>query len=133
MVFLSSPNPDPGTAPLPMRITQENKWRWHAYDGMVDYHIFKFRHEIPLERPRDHCVITEKDWPEWVDECNIETELIKRAEGEGYDEALVTAARERSKRISTPTSRCYHWNEEEQMRLQPDPKKRGRPPYFFDP
>lgn len=116
-----------------MRITGENKWRWHAYEGMVDYHIFKFRHEIPLKRPRDHCVISEKDWPEWLDECTIETEMIKRADGEAYNEALVTAARERLKRTSTPTSRCYSWDDEEQSRLQPDPKKRGRPLYFFDP
>lgn len=85
-----------------------------------------------MKRPRDHCVISENDWPEWRDECAIETEMIKRADGEAYDEALVTAARERSKRISTPTSRCYFWDEEEQSQLQPDPKKRGRPPYFFD-
>lgn len=133
MDFLLSPNPDPNRCPLPMRITEENKWRWHAYDGMVDHHIFKFRHEVPLVRHRDHCVITTKDWPEWRDQDTIEIELIKMVDGEAYDEALVAAARERLRRTATPTSRCYSWNEEEQSRLQPDPKKQGRPPYFFDP
>ncbi|KAH8768345.1 hypothetical protein F5883DRAFT_554419, partial [Diaporthe sp. PMI_573] len=49
VAFLLSPtsDTDPSRCPLPIRITRENKWRWHAYDGMVDYHIFKFRHEIP--------------------------------------------------------------------------------------
>lgn len=100
---------------------------------MVDYHIFKFRHEIPLVRPRERCVMTTKDWPESYDQETIETELIKKLEGEDYDESLVAAARERLKRTSTPTSRCYSWDDEEQSRLQPDPKKQGRPPYFFDP
>lgn len=118
-----------------MRITEENRWRWHGYDGMVDHHIYKFRHEIPRwPRPRDHCVITTNDWPEWRDQCTIEDEWINPLEGEAPpDKALVAASRERLRRTATPTSRCYHWDEEEQAKLQPDPKKRGRPPYFFDP
>ena len=134
--FLLSPtsDTDPSRCPLPIRITRENKWRWHAYDGMVDYHIFKFRHEIPKgARRRDHCVISIKDWPETYEQQTIENEGIKGLDGGACDEGLIAASLERLKRIATPTSRCYHWNDEEQSRLQPDPKKQGRPPYFFDP
>lgn len=132
--FISSPNPDPGRCPLPIRITQENRWRWHPYDGRVEHNIYKFRHEVPQgARDRDHCVITPVDWPEYIDQDTIEREMEKQLEGEDPDEDLIEACRERLKRTVTPTSRCYHWNEEEQSKLQPDPKKRGRPPYFFDP
>lgn len=126
---------NPSRCPLPVHITAENKWRWHPYDGMVDYHIYKFRHEIPTgARPRDHCDIGIKDWPEANEQQIIETEGIKSLEeDEVYDEGLVAACWDRLKRTATPTSRCYCWNDEEQSRLQPDPKKRGRPPYFFDP
>lgn len=135
MDFLLSPNldTDANRCPLPIRITEENKWRWHAYDGMVDYHIFKFRHEIPRVRPREDCVMTVQDWPEWRYKDTIETEQIKKLDGEAYDEALVAAARVNLRRTATPTSRCYSWDGEEMSRLQPDPKKQGRPPYFFDP
>ncbi|KAG8158653.1 hypothetical protein KVR01_011775 [Diaporthe batatas] len=133
--FILSPNPDHGRCPLPIRITKGNKWRWHPYDGMVKYHIYKFRHDVPEgARPRDHCVITTVDWPESADEDTILTQYERRLMGEGDpDEDLIRTCRERLKRTTTPTSRCYHWNEEEQAKLQPDPKKRGRPPYFFDP
>lgn len=100
---------------------------------MTEYHIFKFRHEIPQVRPRDHCVMSTKDWPEWRDQDTIESELMEKVHGEGYDEALVAVARERLKRTATPTSRCYAWDDEEMSRLQPELKKQGRPPYFFDP
>lgn len=136
--FLLSPSSSPQTAPprpcsLPISITQDNKWRWHAYDGMVDHHIFKFRHEIPRVRYRDHCVIKPTDWPEYEDQDTIEEEMMKEADGEAWDEALVAAARERMRQTCTPTSRCYAWEAEEMSRRQPDPKRQGRPPYFFDP
>lgn len=141
VAFLLSPtaDADPSRCPLPIRLTTENKWRWHAYEGMADYNIFKFRHEIPnppprLRRPRP-CpgVISMRDWPELHESQTIEQEAFKQLRRGVRDEDLIAACRERLKRISTPTSRCYHWDDEEQSRLQPDPKKRGRPPYFFDP
>lgn len=58
--------------------------------------------------------------------------MTKRADGEAYDEALMAAARERVRRTATPTSRCCSGEDEVMSKLQPDPKKRGRPPYFFD-
>lgn len=140
VAFLLSPttpttDTDPSHCPLPIYITRENKWRWRAYEGMVDYNIFKFRHEIPNGPPRrrNPCVISMKDWPELDEQQTIEQEGFKELRGGVCDEDLIAACRERLKRISTPTSRCYHWNDEEQSRLQPDPKKQGRPPYFFDP
>lgn len=136
--FLLSPSPSPqidtSLCPLPIRITLENKWRWHDYRGKADHHIFKFRHEIPREPPfRDHCVINPKDWPEYGDWALIEEETMKPLDGGVCDAVLVAAAMERMRQISTPTSRCYAWEEEEMARRQPDPKRRGRPPYFFDP
>lgn len=137
VAFLLSPTADTDSShcPLPMRITTENKWRWHAYYGMVDYNIFKFRHEIPNypRRRRVDCVVSIKDWPELREQQTIEQEWFRELRGGVRDEDLITACRERLKRISTPTSRCYYWDDEEQSRLQPDPKKQGRPPYFFDP
>lgn len=100
---------------------------------MVDFHIFKFRHEIPRERHRDHCVISTRDWPEYRYQDTIEEQMFERADGEAYDEALVADAQEMLRQMCTPTSRCYAWEDEEMSRRQPDPKKQGRPPYFFDP
>lgn len=138
VAFLLSPtaDTDPSHCPLPMHITTENKWRWHAYEGMADYNIFKFRHEIPnapSRRRHRHFVVTRRDWPELHEKQILEQEGFKKLRGGVCDEELMAACRERLKQISTPTSRCYYWNDEEQARLQPDPKKRGRPPYFFDP
>lgn len=137
VAFLLSPTADTDLSnhPLPIRITGENKWRWHAYYGMIDYHIFKFRHEIPNypRRRRDHCVVSIKDWPEVYERQTIDQEGLKPLRGLARDEGLVAACQDRLKRIATPTSRCYDWDDEEQSRLQPDPKKQGRPPYFFDP
>ncbi|KAG8158740.1 hypothetical protein KVR01_011183 [Diaporthe batatas] len=131
VAFLLSPtaDTDPSHCPLPIRIGFQNKWRWHHYEGMVDYNIFKFRHEVPNypRRRRRECVVCIKDWPE-LDEY----QTIWSHRGV-CDEDLIAACEERLKRIATPTSACYHWDDEEQSRLQPDPKKQGRPPYFFDP
>lgn len=133
----TSSEAEPSRCPLPILITQENKWRWHPYDGKVDYHIYKFRHEVPNgPKPRDHCDIDETDWPEVFEQQEIETEMDKKMDGEDCDEERIIAARERMKQIVTPTSRIHpkrFWNEEEMSRLQPDPKKQGRSPYFFDP
>lgn len=78
-------------------------------------------------------MINPKDWPEYGDWALIQEETMKPLDGGVFDEVLVAAATERMRQISTPTSRCYAWEEEEMARRQPDPKRRGRPPYFFDP
>lgn len=55
MAFLISPSPDStAQCPLPISVSLENKWRWDAYRGMTEHHIFKFRQEIPETRPRGH-------------------------------------------------------------------------------
>ncbi|KAG8167953.1 hypothetical protein KVR01_003642 [Diaporthe batatas] len=112
--FLLSPSPSPqadtSLYPLPVRITQENKWCWHRYRGKVDHNIYRFRHELPR-------------YPYQYGDCYlIEEEAMKPLDGGVCDEALVVAAMERMRQICTPASR-----------RQPDPKRRGRPPYFFDP
>lgn len=131
--FLLSLDPNTARCPLPINITEENRWRWHAYEGMADHHIFKYRHEIPQRRPRDHCSVTPEKWPELGDQQIIEDEMSKKAAGEPHDDALVTVTEDRLRRTTTPTSRVWHWDEDEIAKLQPDKKKQGRPPYFFDP
>lgn len=140
VAFLLSPtvDTDPSHYPFPIYITEDNKWRWDAYEGMAEYNIFKFRHEIrdpprrSLRRHHAKCVISVRDWPEYWEVSTIRQQGAKPSRGEARDEALVAACRERLKRIITPTTACGEWDDEEQSRLQPDPKKRGRPPYFFE-
>lgn len=100
---------------------------------MVDYNIFKFRHEIPLVRYREHCSVRPNDWPELEQRSIIKREMMKKAGGEAYDEELVASCVKTMRHTTTPTSRCYSWEDDEIAKLQPDPKKQGRPPYFFDP
>lgn len=57
---------------------------------------------------------------------------MKKAVGEPYDEDLVAASVKTLRQTTTPTSRCYSWEDGEVAKLQPDPRKQGRPSYFFD-
>lgn len=59
-------------------------------------------------------------------------EMRKKAAGEPYDEDAWGRWRVRS--VITPTSICSDVFESDfNKELQPDERKRGRPPYFFDP
>lgn len=53
--LLVSKSPDPALCPLPIEITLENKWRWEVYRGMAEYHIYKYRQEIPKPRRHTRC------------------------------------------------------------------------------
>ncbi|KAG8159655.1 hypothetical protein KVR01_010292 [Diaporthe batatas] len=129
--FLLSPDPDGTQAPLPIAITLANRWRWEPYEAMATYHIFRDRYERRLP-PREvywrpHGT-KGKDWPELA-----EVQLLRRA-AMGYERvapAEISAATDRLMQI-TPSSRYWYQVEAEVCRLQPDKKKQGRPPYFFD-
>ncbi|KAK7698341.1 hypothetical protein SLS64_012589 [Diaporthe eres] len=131
--YLLSPNPDHDHCPFPIEITLDNRWRWHPYDGMVKHHIFRNRHEIPEgRRPRRNDVFSANDWPERIEDINIRRELAKKEAGEPFDEVFLTAAMETNRQV-TPTSRLWDYHKKDIMELEPDVKRQGRPPYFFDP
>lgn len=60
----------------------------------------------------------------------LKEELRKKEAGEPCDEE---GARKRLAQVITPTSRYWGmFSEREMAEVQPDERKRGRPPYFFD-
>lgn len=131
--YLLSTSPDHNYCPFPIKITPDNRWRWHPYSGRVKHHIWRNRHQIPQgPRPRAHCVIKANDWPEIFEEIDIRRELAKKEAGEPFDEAFLAAAMETNRQV-TPTSRLWDYHKKTIMELEPDEKRQGRPPYFFDP
>ncbi|KAH8782652.1 hypothetical protein F5883DRAFT_130470 [Diaporthe sp. PMI_573] len=132
--FLLSPEPDLACSPLPISISKENRWRWNAYDALTEHHIFKNPYEIPIEETfrRYDCTFRPSDWPEMDDYEVGSLELRKKEAGQPYDEDLLKTTWERLARTITPTSRYWNELEGEIVRIQPDRKKQGRPPYFFD-
>ncbi|KAG6368778.1 hypothetical protein INS49_002992 [Diaporthe citri] len=128
-LFLSE-SPDYDRCPLPIEVTSENKWRWDAYDARTKYHIFKHRHDIPNgPRPRRKDVITDNTWPEVIDHYKL---AGQDPESGPYDEAENARARERIAVTISPNSRLWETFKDDIARLQPDEKRQGRPPYFFD-
>lgn len=135
MEFLLSDTPDSALpCPFPITITDENRWRWHAYDGMVQHQIFKYRHEILPKQPgpAGHTLRRPEDWPEVGDYEIAWEQRRKKATGQSYSETLYISLMDKIKRTITPTSRYWPEFEEEIIRMEPNEKKRGRPPYFFD-
>lgn len=98
---------------------------------MATYHIFRDRYERKLPprelHVRKHSVM-DRDWPEFA-----EVRLLRSAAmgDENIEEAEMSAAKERLRQI-TPSSPNWPQVEAEVCMLQPDKKKQGRPPYFFD-
>lgn len=60
----------------------------------------------------------------------LRAELRKKQAGEPCDE---DGARKKLVRVITPTSIYWDMFSKEIIEMQPDERKRGRPPYFFDP
>lgn len=131
--YLLSSNPNHDNCPFPVKISPENRWRWHPYDTRVKHHIFRNRYQI-LEgpRPREKHVVNAYDWPERIEEVKMRNELAKKDVGEPFDQAFLTAALETNRQI-TPTSLLWEYHKKEIMELEPGRKRQGRPPYFFDP
>lgn len=112
-----------------MEVTPDNKWRWDPYAARTEYHIFKYRHDIPNgPRPRRKDVITENTWPEIIDRNRLAEEF----EGSPSNGAAQNLARTRIAMSISPNSRLWEIFRKDIVRLQPDAKKQGRPPYFFD-
>lgn len=127
--FLLSESPDISHCPFPMEVTPDNKWRWDPYDARTKYHIFKHRHDIPKgSRPRRKDVVTPNTWPEIIDRNRLADEF----EGAAPDKAARDVARIRIAMTISPNSRLWEAFREDIVRLQPDVKRQGRPPYFFD-
>lgn len=99
---------------------------------MTNYNIFRNRYEIPQRsRGRPRCVISEHSWPDYTEACKRADEGAKQAAGEPYDEAFMAESEGRRLHIS-PTSMLWERLEDEIVEQEPDKKKQGRPPYFFD-
>lgn len=70
------------------------------------------------------------DWPENLEHQAAGSEMYKKNADEPYDEGAL----EKLARMITPTSGFWTMFEPEfHNGLQPDERKQGRPPYFFDP
>ncbi|KAK2611821.1 hypothetical protein N8I77_005144 [Diaporthe amygdali] len=83
--------------------------------------------KVATTSPTD--VITANNWPEIIDHSKIAEEEL----GEGpSDEAEKAKARERIAMTISPNSRLWETFREEIAKLQPEKKRQGRPPYFFD-
>lgn len=80
--FLLSDPKEGATCPLPIHGTNENRPRWHPYDALAKYHIF-----------RDKYIVRN-------------TEYIRREGGIVTDEEIA-AASARLKEV-TPSSPCWH-------------------------
>lgn len=107
--FLLSDPKEGATCPLPIHGTNENRPRWHPYDALAKYHIFrdKYERKLPMEPPRQGCTLVNADWPELGDEYIVRnTEYIRREGGIVTDEEIA-AASARLKEV-TPSSPCWH-------------------------
>lgn len=102
---------------------------------MTRYNIFRNRHDIPdrRSRGRGRQVIAEWSWPECAEEAELVEQAARRAAGEPYAfEASLLEVDSRRLQI-TPTSLLWDERKDEICEVEPDGKKQGRPPYFFDP
>lgn len=101
---------------------------------MMDHNIFRNKYDIPKERPqgRRRCVVSEISWPELTDDIEMREQEEKKAAGEPYDQASLLEC-ERKRLQITPTSMLWDECKDEIAEMEPDKRKQGRPPYFFDP
>lgn len=140
MDYLLLPEDDPAPlddeTPLPIVVTMDNKWRWDEYKGIVHHNITSALVEDPIAPPRHRKKSNHPhDWPE-MEECFTIIDSSNRSEESKCDSATelahVALAVERLMTTITPTSPFWSAFAAQMERIQPDPKKRGRPPYFFD-
>ncbi|KAF5017839.1 hypothetical protein F66182_10210 [Fusarium sp. NRRL 66182] len=106
--LLSSPDENI-SCPLPIHGTDSNRPRWHPYDALATYHIFRDKHErkLPPEPPRPGCVLVNADWPELADDYIVNNRDFVRSQGGVITDEQVTAALARLKEV-TPSSPCWH-------------------------
>ncbi|TVY68434.1 hypothetical protein Focb16_v002557 [Fusarium oxysporum f. sp. cubense] len=96
--------PAASRSPLPFTATSENRWRWHTWDAMARYHIFRDKYErsVKPNKPTG-CVKSAVDWPEIADELYLIGAMHDYWDGQRVDKNKVRAALERLQQI-TPSS-----------------------------
>ncbi|KAJ9416330.1 hypothetical protein QL093DRAFT_2593095 [Fusarium oxysporum] len=96
--------PAASRSPLPFTATSENRWRWHTWDAMARYHIFRDKYErsVKPDKPTG-CVKSAVDWPEIADELYLIGAMHDYWDGQRVDKNKVRAALERLQQI-TPSS-----------------------------
>ncbi|KAG8156868.1 hypothetical protein KVR01_013281 [Diaporthe batatas] len=133
--FLVSPDPDHSRCPIPIKVTPDNWWRWDPIPAMTEHNIFRNRYEVPDEhytRSRRQ-VITDLTWPESAEDAEAVERAARKAAGEPYDDLPSPLPGDTRWLQITPTSFLWDERKDAICALEPDKKKQGRPPYFFDP
>jgi hypothetical protein len=104
----AQPPIDGSNCPIPIYATLENRWRYHPWDSMTRFNIFRDRHERkPPSGPKPRrCVVDGVDWPEIIDEHRIMLLHYEALGGRPLDQAAVDRALEGLKQI-TPSSPCW--------------------------
>ncbi|KAF4440310.1 hypothetical protein FACUT_3531 [Fusarium acutatum] len=96
--------PTVSRSPLPFRATSENRWRWHSWDTIARYHIFRDKYERSV-RPTKPTggVKSSIDWPEIADELYLIGAMHDYWDSQPVDKDKVWEALEHLQQI-TPSS-----------------------------
>ncbi|KAF5708760.1 hypothetical protein FMUND_10435 [Fusarium mundagurra] len=96
--------PAASRSPLPFRATSENRWRWHSWDAIARYHIFRDKFERSVQpTKRTGCVKSSVDWPEIGDELYLVGAMHDYWDGRPVDKDKVREALEHLQQV-TPSS-----------------------------
>ncbi|KAH7220126.1 hypothetical protein BKA60DRAFT_457273 [Fusarium oxysporum] len=96
--------PAASRSPLPFTATSENRWRWHTWDAMARYHIFRDKYERSVQPTKPTgCVKSAVDWPEIADELYLIGAMHDYWNGQPIDKSKVRTALELLQQI-TPSS-----------------------------
>src|SRR6478735_6388660 len=104
--FLLGETKEPAASPssLPFTATSENRWRWHTWDAMAGYHIFRDKYERSVQPTKPTgCVKSAVDWPEIADELYLIGAMHEYWDGQPVDKSKVRTALELLQQI-TPSS-----------------------------
>jgi hypothetical protein len=110
--FLLGPEPaSDSVCPIPIRATNENRWRYDPWDSMTRFNIFRDRYERkpPVGEKPHRCVRPPADWPELGDEFMVILLQWEASQGKPVDQAEIDAAYERMRQI-TPSSPLWPRN-----------------------
>ncbi|KLO90767.1 uncharacterized protein LW93_062 [Fusarium fujikuroi] len=104
--FLLGDTEEPATSrsPLPFRATSENRWRWHNWDTITRYHIFRDKYERTVQPTKPvGGVKSSVDWPEIGDELYLIGAMQDYWDGQPVDKDKVREALEHLQQV-TPSS-----------------------------
>ncbi|KAF5630985.1 uncharacterized protein FTJAE_8065 [Fusarium tjaetaba] len=91
-------------SPLPFRATSENRWRWHSWDAITRYHIFRDKYERTVQPTKPTGgVKSSVDWPEIADELYLIGAMHDYWDGQPVDKDKVREALENLQQV-TPSS-----------------------------